>query len=85
MTACPLAAVGCTRGKTSIALAADLLVAFVFGGQDLHGRFDYATTKTEDQMKGRFFLDVIIAKRSSIFELLSSENKTLLVRRDPVP
>jgi len=51
MTACSLTAVGGARGKTSIALAAYLLVAFVFGSKDLHGGFDNATTKTENEVK----------------------------------
>jgi len=42
--------------------------------KDLH-----TTTKTEDEMKGRFLLDVIIRKGSSIFELLTGKDKTLLI------
>jgi hypothetical protein len=33
-------------------------------------------------MKSALFLDVVIGKSSSIFELLSRKNETLLVRRD---
>jgi len=46
--------------------------------EDLHG----TTTKTEDKMKGRFFLNVIVRKSSAILKLLSSENESLLFRRD---
>ena len=42
--------------------------------KDLH-----TTTKTEDQVKGWFLLDVIIRKGSSIFELLTGKDKTLLI------
>jgi hypothetical protein len=45
--------------------------------EDLH-----TTTKAKYQVKGRFFLDVVIRKSPSVFELLSSENETLLIRRD---
>ena len=38
-----------------------------------------ATTKSEDQVKGRLFLDIIIGKSSAIFQLFTSENETLLV------
>merc|ERR1712035_83110 len=44
--------------------------------EDLHG----TTAKTKDKMKGRFFLDVVIRESSSIFELLSSEDQSLLLR-----
>ena len=33
-------------------------------------------------MKGALLLDVIVGQRPSILELLPSEDKTLLVRRD---
>ena len=42
--------------------------------KDLH-----TTTETEDQVKGWFLLDVIIRKGSSIFELLTGKDKTLLI------
>ena len=40
------------------------------------------TSKSEDEMKGGFLLDVVIGKGSSIFKLLSSEDKSLLIWRD---
>jgi hypothetical protein len=33
-------------------------------------------------MERRFLLDVVIGKRTAVFELFSSENQTLLVRRN---
>jgi len=36
MTTCPLAAVSGTGGKTGVALAANLLVALVLGGENFH-------------------------------------------------
>ena len=42
--------------------------------EDLH-----TTTKTKDQVKGWFLLDVVIRKGSTIFELLTGEDKTLLI------
>jgi uncharacterized protein with ATP-grasp and redox domains len=45
--------------------------------EDLH-----TTTKAEDQMKGRLLLDVVISKGAAVFELLTSENQSLLVRGD---
>merc|ERR1712176_1548971 len=46
--------------------------------EDLHG----TTAKAKDKMKRGLFLDVVIRKRTSIFELLSSEDQPLLLRRD---
>ena len=39
-------AIGGTRGKTSVALAADLLITVVLGGQDLQRRLDDTATET---------------------------------------
>ena len=44
---------------------------------DLH-----TTTQAQDQVEGGFLLDVIVGKGAAILQLLSSENQTLLVRRD---
>lgn len=44
---------------------------------DLH-----TTTKAEDEMQGRFLLDIVIAQGAAIFQLLTSEDETLLVRRN---
>jgi len=40
------------------------------------------TSKSEYQVKGRFLLDVVIRKSSSILKLLSGKNESLLVWRD---
>ena len=37
------------------------------------------TTQTEDQMKGRLFLNVIVAESTTILELLSGKDQSLLV------
>jgi len=42
--------------------------------KDLH-----SSSKSQDEMKCRFFLNVIVRKSSSIFQLFSSENKSLLI------
>jgi len=46
--------------------------------EDLHG----TTSKTKDQVKGGLFLDVVVRKRTSVFQLLSSEDQSLLLRRN---
>ena len=42
----------------------------------------HATTQTEDQVKGRLLLDVIVGKGATILELLAGEDQALLVRGD---
>ena len=45
--------------------------------KDLH-----TTTEAQDEVKGRLLLDVVIGKSAAIFELLASEDKTLLIWGD---
>jgi len=77
-----LAAVGGTGRETSVALAADHLVAVVGRGEDAERRLNDTTTETEDQVEGRLLLDVVIRKGAAILELLSGEDETLLVWGD---
>ena len=84
VTAFALAAVGCLGGKASVTLAANHLVAFVRAGKSGKGRLDLdgtetTTTKSEDQVKGGLLLNVVVRKSAAIFELLSSEDQTLLI------
>jgi len=43
--------------------------------EDLH-----STTKTKNEMKSRFLLNVVIGKSTSVFQLLAGENQPLLIR-----
>jgi len=45
--------------------------------EDLH-----TTTQTKDKVESRLLLDVVVAQSAAVFELLASEDKTLLIRRD---
>merc|ERR1711907_774619 len=38
----------------------------------------HTTSKSKDQMEGRFLLDVVIGEGSTVFELLTSEDQSLL-------
>ena len=42
----------------------------------------HATTESEDQVQGRFLLNVVIGEGTAVFKLFSGENETLLVRGD---
>ena len=39
-------------------------------------------TKTKDQVKGGFFLDIVVTQGAAIFQLLAGKNQTLLIRGD---
>ena len=41
-----------------------------------------AAAKSEDKVKGRFLLDVVVGQGATVFQLLTSKDKTLLVRRN---
>jgi len=45
--------------------------------KDLH-----SSSETEDQVKSRFLLDVVVTEGAAIFQLLSSKDKTLLIWRN---
>ena len=45
--------------------------------EDLH-----TTTESEDQVEGGLLLDVVVRQGASVFELLASEDKALLIGRD---
>jgi len=62
-----------------LALVLDLLG----GGVGLLFPLLSTTTETKDEMEGGFFLDVVVGQRSTILELLASEDQALLVGRDP--
>ena len=54
-----------------------------FARQGLHKDL-HTTTQTQNQVEGRFFLDVVVRESAAIFELLAGENQSLLVGRDPL-
>lgn len=45
--------------------------------EDLH-----TATETQDQVQGRFLLDVVVRQRTAILQLLASKDQALLVRRN---
>jgi hypothetical protein len=73
-------AVDSPRWQARIALAADHLIAVVLGGKGLERRLDDTATETEDQVKRRLLLDVVVGQGAAILELLAGEDQALLVR-----
>ena len=61
-----------------LALVLDLLG----GSVDLLLALLGTTTETQDQMKGRLLLDVVVRQSAAVLELLAGEDQALLVRRD---
>merc|ERR1719384_2389724 len=49
--------------------------------QSFHENLHRTTPESQDQMQSRFLLDVIIRQSSAVFQLLASEDETLLLRR----
>ncbi len=83
MAALALAAVGGTGRETSVALAADLLVAVVLAGQHLERGLNDTTAQTEHKVERRLLLDVVVRERAAVLELLTGKDQTLLVGGNP--
>ena len=80
MSALFLAAIGGTRGKTSIAFSADGLFAVKLLGKKSQGRIVNSSTEAKHKMESGFLLDIVITQCSSVFELFPGKDKTLLIR-----
>ena len=82
------------RGDSLLVLNFGLHIVDRVGGLHFQGdrlageRFDkdlHTATQAEDEVKGGLLLNVVVGQRPAIFELLSGENKTLLIRRNAKP
>ena len=84
MSALSLSAVCGLLWESSIAFSADHFLTLVLSGKGSEGWLDLdfsstTTSKSEDQMESGLLLDVIVGKGSSVFQLLSSEDESLLI------
>ena len=87
MSALAFAAVGGLDWQLGVALSANHLFAFECSCESSERWLNLAgsettATKSQDQMEGRFFLNIVIGKGASILELLTSEDKALLIGWD---
>ena len=87
MSTLALAAVGSLHGQLGVALSANHLFALECSCKSSEGWLNLAlaettATKSQDQVEGRLLLNVIIRKGAAVLELLSSEDKTLLIGWD---
>ena len=74
-----LTAVVSTKRKTSVALTAHHLLAVVLLGQSSQGGLDHSSSHLEEHFDGGGLADSAGADGLRIIELLTSENKTLVV------
>ena len=61
-------------------IPANFLLAVESLGDSSQGRIVYTTSQSKNQVKGAFFLDIVVRKCSSILQLLTGEDQTLLIR-----
>jgi hypothetical protein len=59
-----------------------LMLDLLGGGVGLLLLLLTTTTETEDKMEGGLLLDVVVGEGATVLELLTSEDQTLLIRRD---
>ena len=84
MTTLSLSAVHGLSWKSNITLSANHLFALELSGKsgeirlDLHGSHT-SSSESQNQMEGGLLLDIVVREGSSIFELLSSEDESLLI------
>merc|ERR1719330_214081 len=74
-----LAAIHRPSVEAGVALAANHLVAIVLARQDGERWLNDASTKPKHKVQRRLLLDVIIAQRAAILELLPCEDQALLI------
>ena len=87
MSALSLPAVGCLGWECGIAFSADHLITSVGSGEGSERGLDLLGSRTtssesEHQVKGGLLLNIVVRKSSSIFQLLSSEDESLLIWGD---
>ena len=87
MTTLPLSAVGGFWWKSNVTLSANHFLDFVLSGQCCESGFDFNLTHTtasesENEMESGLLLNIVIRESSAVFELLASEDKSLLVWRN---
>ena len=82
MTTPSLSAVGCFEWESGITLSADLFIDVVLLGDGSNSGVHSSSSESQDEMESGFLLDVVVGEGSAVFELLSGENKSLLIGWD---
>ena len=73
--------------KGSITLSANHLLTFVLSCESSEvwlnfNRSHTTASKSENEMEGRLFLNIVIRKGTTVFELFTSEDESLLIWGD---
>ena len=82
VTAALMAALFSAGGKTSVALAADTALDVSLFGEETEGWIESilgTTTEAENEVEGGVLLDGVVLEGVAVFELLASEDETLLI------
>ena len=84
MTTLSLSAVDSLWWKSNVTLSANHFFALELSGESSEIWLNFHLThtsasKSEDEMEGGLFLDIVVRKGSSILKLLTSEDKSLLI------
>ena len=79
MTTLSLSAVSCSWWQSSVTLTADRLVTVVLRSQSLQRWLNDTTSQSQDQVQSGLLLDVVVRKGSTVLQLLTSEDQSLLV------
>ena len=87
MSTLAFAAVSGLHGQPGVTLSANHLFALECSCESSEGWLNLAgaettATKPQDQVEGRLLLNIVIGKGASVLELLSCEDKTLLIGWD---
>jgi len=82
MAARALSAIGSAGRETSVALAANLLIAVVLGREHFERRLNDTTAETEDKVERGLLLDIVVRQGATILQLLPGKDQALLVWRD---
>ena len=69
-------------GQHSQLVLSVLVLDLLWGGVDLLLSLLTTTSQSQHQVQSRFLLDVVVRTGSTIFQLLTSKNQTLLVWRN---
>merc|ERR550534_1583347 len=71
-----------TRMQSRITFTTNHLVAIVLLCQQTQTRLNHATSQSQHQMQSGLLLDIVIAQSTTVFQLFTSEDQALLIRRN---
>jgi hypothetical protein len=79
VTTLSLTAVGSSWWQSGVTLSADGLLTVVLGSKSLQRWLNDTTSQSENQVESGLLLDVVVRQGSTILQLLTSKDQSLLV------